>query len=84
MTAPAADGGGTSLSRHPRMALPPPGSLPPAPVRWLLYGMAMVCLVLAAIGVVVPGMPSTVFVILAAWAAARSCWLTWPKSSPPS
>ncbi len=54
------------------MTLPSPGSLPPAPVRWLLYAMAVVCLVLAVIGVVVPGMPSTVFVILAAWAAARS------------
>ncbi|MCS4509771.1 YbaN family protein [Xylophilus ampelinus] len=54
------------------MALPSSGSLPTAPVRWLLYAMAVVCIVLAMIGVLVPGMPSTVFVILAAWAAARS------------
>lgn len=44
----------------------------PAPLRWLLAVFAVLCLVLAAIGVVVPGMPTTVFVLLAAWAAARS------------
>ena len=33
---------------------------------------AVLCLVLAVIGVIVPGMPTTVFVLLAAWAAARS------------
>lgn len=44
----------------------------PRPVRWLLRGFACVCLVLAGIGVVLPGMPTTVFVLLAAWAAARS------------
>nr|WP_083259072.1 YbaN family protein [Variovorax boronicumulans] len=33
---------------------------------------AALCLVLAAIGVVAPGMPTTVFVLMAAWAAARS------------
>ena len=54
------------------MTLPSTGSLPPAPVRWLLYALAVACIVLAVIGVLVPGMPSTVFVILAAWAAARS------------
>jgi len=49
-----------------------PPRRPPALVRWLLAGLALLCLVLAAIGVVVPGMPTTVFVLLAAWAAARS------------
>lgn len=41
-------------------------------MRWLLLVFAVLCLVLAAIGVVVPGMPTTVFVLLAGWAAARS------------
>lgn len=44
----------------------------PAPLRWLLLVFAVLCLVLAVIGVVVPGMPTTVFVLLAGWAAARS------------
>lgn len=42
------------------------------PARWLLAAFALLCLVLGLIGVVVPGMPTTVFILLAAWAAARS------------
>ncbi|CAA2107028.1 Inner membrane protein YbaN [Variovorax paradoxus] len=38
----------------------------------MLYGFAVLCLVLGLIGVVVPGMPTTVFILMAAWAAARS------------
>lgn len=41
-------------------------------VRALFYAFAVLCLVLGLIGVVVPGMPTTVFILLAAWAAARS------------
>lgn len=41
-------------------------------VRWLLRCFAFCCLILAIIGVVLPGMPTTVFVLMAAWAAARS------------
>lgn len=40
--------------------------------RALLYGFAVLCLVLGLIGVVLPGMPTTVFILMAAWAAARS------------
>lgn len=54
------------------MTDPEPRRPLPAPLRWLLSVFAVFCLVLAAIGVVVPGMPTTVFVLLAAWAAARS------------
>lgn len=50
----------------------PPTSMPRAPVRWLLVGLAALFLVLGLIGVVVPGMPTTVFILLSAWAAARS------------
>jgi uncharacterized membrane protein YbaN (DUF454 family) len=32
----------------------------------------VLCLVLGLIGVVLPGMPTTVFILMAAWAAARS------------
>lgn len=62
-------------------ALTPPALRPlPWPVRWLLQGFAVLCLVMGAIGVVVPGLPTTVFILMAAWAAARSsprlyCWL---------
>ena len=55
-------------------------SPPPRPVirplpraaRWLLLAFAGLCLVLAVIGVILPGMPATVFLLMAAWAAARS------------
>lgn len=41
--------------------------------RYLLMGFGILCLSLGAIGVVVPGLPTTIFVILAAWAFVRSC-----------
>jgi uncharacterized membrane protein YbaN (DUF454 family) len=40
--------------------------------RVLLHCFAVLCLVLGLIGVVLPGMPTTVFILMAAWAAARS------------
>lgn len=44
----------------------------PALARWLLLVFAGLCLVLGVIGVIVPGLPSTVFILMAGWAAARS------------
>lgn len=44
----------------------------PAAARWLLLVFAALCLVMGVIGVIVPGMPTTVFILMAAWAAARS------------
>lgn len=44
----------------------------PLPVRLLLMAVALLCVALGLIGVVVPGMPTTVFILMAAWAAARS------------
>ena len=41
-------------------------------VRLLYLSLACVCIVVAGIGVIVPGLPSTEFVLLAAWAASRS------------
>lgn len=32
----------------------------------------MICLGLAVLGVILPGLPTTIFVLIAAWAAARS------------
>lgn len=64
----------------PAMPAPAPASTPTPPIaptsrglaRWLLTAFALLCLLLGLIGVVVPGMPTTVFILLAAWAAARS------------
>lgn len=56
---------------------PPPPPLPAptvarGPLRVLLQILAVVALVLAVLGVILPGLPTTPFVLLAAWAAARS------------
>lgn len=52
---------------------PAPALAPlPRPVRWLLTAFAIACIALGVIGIFVPGMPTTVFIIAAAWAAARS------------
>mgnify|MGYP006194958215 FL=1 len=40
-------------------------------MRWLWLAVAYVALALGALGVVVPGLPTTPFVLLAAFAAAR-------------
>jgi uncharacterized membrane protein YbaN (DUF454 family) len=44
--------------------------------RWLLAGIGVVMVAIGALGVVVPGLPTTVFLIAASWCFARSCpWL---------
>ena len=53
--------------------LPPPHHEPkPALVRWLLMAFAILCLIMGVIGIIVPGLPTTVFILMAGWAAARS------------
>lgn len=73
-----ADNGCMPLPEDPGRS-PAPGEHPPVPpaelpllLRWLLLAFAVSCVVLGVIGILVPGMPTTVFIILAAWAAARS------------
>lgn len=52
---------------------PPPTPAPlAAPWRWLLLLLACVSLATGVVGIFVPGLPTTVFVLIAAWAAARS------------
>ena len=62
-------------TQDPTAPIPPPPPvlrLLPAPVRWLLLAFAVLCLLLGVLGIFVPGLPTTVFILLAAWAAARS------------
>lgn len=44
----------------------------PAAVRWSLFALALLSLALAVVGIFLPVMPTVPFVLLAAWAAARS------------
>lgn len=41
-------------------------------VRWLLFGFGWLNVGLGLIGIIVPGMPTTVFLIAAAWAFSKS------------
>jgi len=44
--------------------------------RWALVALGIACIGLGGIGVVVPGIPTTVFLIAASWCFTRSCpWL---------
>ncbi|MEQ8965136.1 MAG: YbaN family protein [Azospirillaceae bacterium] len=65
------------------------GTPPPGPVRWLLIAAGVACVALGIVGAVVPGLPTTIFLILALAAFARSSprlhrWLwTHPRFGPP-
>lgn len=53
-------------------ALAQPAQRYPKLVRWCLYLLALFFLAMGIIGVFVPGLPTTVFILMSAWAAARS------------
>jgi uncharacterized membrane protein YbaN (DUF454 family) len=52
--------------------IPKPVRPLPAAVRYLLLVFAVLCLVIGVIALFVPGVPTTVFILMAGWAAARS------------
>ncbi|GEM_PF-291201 len=52
-------------------------SMPERAKRALFAGSGIVCVGLGGLGVIVPGLPTTVFLLIASWCFARSCpWLT--------
>ncbi|MDB5859445.1 MAG: hypothetical protein JWQ76_3134 [Ramlibacter sp.] len=60
-----------------------------APARWLLLGLAWLCILLGIVGIILPVMPTVPFLLVAAWAASRSSprlhhWLhTHPRFGVP-
>ncbi len=59
-------------------AEPSPQTVAGAPrlLRWLLAALGVFCVGIGAVGVFVPGLPTTVFLIVASWCFVRSCpWL---------
>lgn len=41
-------------------------------LRWMFFGFAWLNVALGLIGIIVPGLPTTVFLIIAAWAFSKS------------
>jgi uncharacterized membrane protein YbaN (DUF454 family) len=54
--------------RVPGVDEPPKGRIP----RWALLGLGWACVALGFVGVFVPGLPTTVFLLVAAWCFYRS------------
>ncbi|MBN8944084.1 MAG: YbaN family protein [Rhizobiales bacterium] len=58
------------------------------PLKYLMIAAGWVCVAIGIVGVILPGIPGTVFLIIAAWLFARSSprfehWLvTHPKLGP--
>lgn len=61
-----------------------PSSDPGIVVRGLMLLAALLCLALGIVGIFVPGLPTTVFILLAAWFAARGSprLLAWLERHP--
>ena len=68
----------------PTNSLPKAAVTASAPARWLLMGLAIISLALGLIRLFVPVLPTVPFILLSAWAAARSSprLLTWLEGHP--
>ncbi|MDX3907565.1 MAG: YbaN family protein [Pigmentiphaga sp.] len=62
----------------------PPSPHPNAVMRGLILLAALLCLALGVIGIFVPGLPTTIFILMAAWLAARGSprLLAWLEGHP--
>jgi uncharacterized membrane protein YbaN (DUF454 family) len=60
------------------------GTAPAGPLRWLYLLLALASLALGIVGLFLPVLPTVPFVLLAAWAAARSSprLLRWLETHP--
>lgn len=73
-TPPRRDRGGAGAdpaTGAPPPAPPVPAATRPVRLRWAWWLLAWASLVTGIVGIFVPGLPTTVFVLIAAWAAAR-------------
>lgn len=67
----------SSMLRSAEAATSASARRPVSPVRWLLATAGVGCVGMAGLGAVLPGLPTTVFLIMAVWCFTRSCpWLT--------
>ncbi len=67
------------MSTHPAGARCPalqPQTIRFTPWRWALAFVGVLAVSVGALGVVVPGLPTTIFLIIASWCFTKSCpWL---------